>query len=106
MSAWKKKNRNHKNDKRGLSALVQEELWELTAGDGPWSQADDVEVNGTFVPGFSEAFICSAPVEGHHMKRVAEIMLIYKWFLACRLQHISKTRTTGVQDGKDVACCN
>ena len=38
-----------------------------TARDGPWSQADDREVNGIFVPGFSEAFICSAPAEGCHM---------------------------------------
>lgn len=106
MSVWKKRTRKNKNDKGGLSALVHEVLWDPTAGDGPWSQADDGEVNGIFVPGFNEAFICSAPAKGCHMKCVAEVMLIYKCFLACRPQHVSETRTTEVQDGKDVARCN
>lgn len=76
MSAWKKKTRNNKNYKRELSALVREVLWDPIAGDEPWSQADDGEINGIFFPGFTGAFICSAPAEGHHMKCVAKIMLI------------------------------
>lgn len=40
------------------------------------------------------------------MKRVAKIKLIHKCVLAYRLQHVSEARTTEVQDGKDVACCN
>lgn len=106
MSVCKKNIRNNKNYKRGLSALIQEVLWNPTAGDESWSQADDGEVNRVFVPGFSEALICSASAKDHHMKCVAEIMLIYECFLACSPQSVSETRTTEVQDGKDVTHCN
>ena len=78
--SYGQKTRNNKNDKRGLSALVQEVLWDPTARDEPWPQAEDGEVNGIFVPDFSEAFICSTPAKGHHMKCVAKIMLIYNVF--------------------------
>lgn len=106
MSVWKKNIRNNKNSKRGSSALVQERLWNPIAGDELWSQADDGELNRVFVPGFSEVFICSASAKDHHMKHVAKIMLIYKCFLACTPQNVRETRTTEVQDGKDVTHCN
>lgn len=107
MSVWKKNIRNNKNSKRRLSALVQEVLWNPIAGDELWSQADDGEINKVFVPGFSEVFICSASAKDNHMKRVAKIMIIYKWFLACTPQSVREARrATEVQDGKDVTHCN
>lgn len=69
----------------------------------------DKEVNGIFVPGVGEAFICSTESGGgedHYTKCDAKIMLIYKRFLACRPQHVSETRDNKVQEGQDISCCD
>lgn len=105
MSVWKKNISNNKNYKRGLSALVQEVLWNPIAGNELWLQEDGGEVNIVFVPGFIEVSICSASAKDHHMKSVAKIILLYKCFLACTGESARETRTTEVQDGKDVTHC-
>lgn len=91
--------------RKELSALVQEVLWNPIAGSELWLQEDGGEVNRVFVPGFIEVFICSGSAKDHHMKSVAKIILLHKCFLACTPQSARESRTTEVQDGKDVTHC-
>lgn len=60
---------NNKNDKKGLSALVQEVLWFPTAGDELWSQA----------------------MTGKSMASLSPVCQCFKCFLACRPQNVSAT---------------